>query len=251
MTLERLAAETLAPEGHAFFTRRGGVSKGLYAGLNCGAGSDDAAEAVARNRALAAQALGAAPGRLVTLHQVHSAEALKVDGPLAERPKADAMATAEPGLVLGILTADCMPVLLADAAAGVVGAAHAGWRGALKGVIEAAIGAMEGLGAERGRIRAAIGPCISQAAYEVGPEFMEEFMDGDSGSERFFASGAGGRHLFDLPGYGLRRLRGAGVAEAVWTRHCTFGDPARFFSYRRATQGGAPDYGRLLSAIRL
>lgn len=251
MTLERLAAETLAPEGHAFFTRRGGVSKGIYAGLNCGAGSDDDADAVARNRALAAQALGAEPDRLVTLHQVHSAEALKVDGPLAERPKADAMATAEPGLVLGILTADCMPVLLAEPEAGVVGAAHAGWRGALEGVIEAAIGAMEGLGAERGRIRAAIGPCISQAAYEVGPEFMEEFMDRDPGSERFFANGAGDRHLFDLPGYGLGRLRGAGVAEAAWTRHCTFGDPARFFSYRRATQGGEPDYGRLLSAIRL
>ena len=251
MTLERLTAQTLAPEAHAFFTRRGGVSEGLYAGLNCGTGSGDAADAVARNRALAAQALGCEPARLVTLHQIHSADALAVDGPLAERPKADALATAEPGLVLGILTADCMPVLLAEPEAGVVGAAHAGWRGALEGVIEAAIGAMEGLGAARGRIRAAIGPCISQAAYEVGPEFIEEFMDRDPGSDRFFANGAHDRHLFDLPGYGLRRLREAGVAEALWTRHCTYGDPDRFFSYRRATHEGAPDYGRLLSAIRL
>jgi YfiH family protein len=253
MTLEILTSRRLAPVRHGFFTRRGGASSGVFAGLNCGPGSSDIAEVVALNRARAAGALGLAPDRLVTLHQVHSARVVTVTAaPLpAPRPEADALVTATPGLALAVLTADCQPVLFADAAAGVIGAAHAGWRGALDGVLEATLGAMEALGAQRGRVVAAIGPTISQRAYEVGPEFMDRFLDDDPANARFFANGEGDRLLFDLPGYGLHRLRAAGVAEAEWTRHCTYSDAGRFFSYRRATHRGEADYGRLLSAIRL
>ncbi|GMG83686.1 peptidoglycan editing factor PgeF [Paralimibaculum aggregatum] len=247
--LSPLRAAGLAPLPHGFFTRAGGVSTGLYESLNGGQGSDDDAAAVAENRARIAAHLGA--GGLVTVAQVHSADAVAVAGPWAgETPRADAMASATPGIALGILTADCAPVLLADPAAGVVGAAHAGWRGALDGVLEAALDRMIGLGARRERIRAAIGPTISQAAYEVGPEFLERFLDEDPENARFFAGGDGGRARFDLPSYALSRLRGAGV-EAEWTGHCTYRDPARFFSYRRATHEGAPDYGRLVAAIAL
>jgi polyphenol oxidase len=161
------------------------------------------------------------------------------------------MVTATPGLALAVLTADCQPVLFADAAAGVVGAAHAGWKGALDGVLEATLDAMEGLGADRSRTVAVIGPTISQAAYEVGPEFVERFLDADPENARFFAGGQGDRAQFDLPGYGLHRLRAAGVGEAIWTRHCTYADPARFFSYRRSVHHREADYGRLISAIRV
>ena len=238
------------PVRHAFLTRRGGVSGGLYASLNCGRGSDDDPEAVAANRALAAEALGVAPAALATVHQVHSARAvvLREAGP---PPEADALATDRPGLALGILTADCAPVLLADAEAGVVGAAHAGWRGALGGVIEAAVEAMVGLGARPGRIAAAVGPCIGPAAYEVGPELEARFTAHDPASARFFHAPAGRRAHLDLPAYALHRLRGAGVARAEWTGHCTHADPARFFSYRRSRRAGEPDYGRLLSVVRL
>jgi len=251
MTLEILTADSLAPLRHGFFTRRGGASSGVFAGLNCGMGSSDQAEIVQINRARAAAAMAVAPDALVSVHQVHSADVAVIDGPLAGRPTADAMVTARPGLALAVLTADCQPVLMADTRAGVIGAVHAGWRGALDGVLEATVEAMERLGAARRHIRAVIGPTISQAAYEVGPEFLETFLADDAGNHRFFAGGAGGRYHFDLPAYGLARLRAAGIEMAEWTRHCTYADPERFYSYRRATHAGEADYGRLISAIRL
>ena len=251
MTLEILTAPALAPLRHGFFTRKGGASSGVFAGLNCGPASSDQSAVVSINRARVAQAMGVAPDRLVSVHQVHSANVVTVDGPLTDRPRADAMVTATPGLALAVLTADCQPVLLADAQAGVIGAAHAGWRGALAGVLEAAVAAMVALGARPASITAVIGPTISQRAYEVGPDLLEEFLDHDPDNARFFAQGAGDRLLFDLPGFGLARLRAAGVGEALWTRHCTYSDPHLFYSYRRATHGGEADYGRLISAIRL
>ncbi|MDZ4096678.1 MAG: peptidoglycan editing factor PgeF [Paracoccaceae bacterium] len=251
--LEMLTADALAPLRHGFFTRKGGASSGIFSGLNCGPGSSDIAEVVLINRARVAQAMGATPDRLITLHQFHSADVLPVSAAptTAERPRADALVTATPGLLLGVLTADCQPVLFADPRAQVIGAAHAGWRGAQAGVLEATLAAMEALGATRANITAIIGPTISQAAYEVGPEFVESFLDDDPQSARFFANGKGDRALFDLPGYSLARLRAAGVGHAEWTRHCTYGDPDRFYSYRRTTHAGEADYGRLISVIRL
>lgn len=239
------------PVRHGFFTRKGGASSGIFAGLNCGPGSTDQAEAVTINRGRVAEALDLTPDHLVSVHQVHSADAVAINAPLAIRPLADALVTATPGLGLAVLTADCQPVLFADHQARVIGAAHAGWRGAKDGVLEATLTAMEALGAKRGAIAAVIGPCISQAAYEVGQEFFENFTDDDPETRRFFVGGKGDRMLFDLPGYGLWRLREAGVGHAEWTRHCTYGDPARFFSYRRTTHVGEADYGRLISVIRL
>jgi purine-nucleoside/S-methyl-5'-thioadenosine phosphorylase / adenosine deaminase len=252
VTLEILTSDRLAGTPHGFFTRRGGASSGIYAGLNCGPGSHDQREAVALNRARVAAALEVAPERLLSLHQTHSADVVTA-GPegWTERPRADAAVTAEPGLALGILTADCAPVLLSDREAGVIGAAHAGWRGALDGVLEATVAAMERLGARPGAIRAVVGPTISQRAYEVGPELFDRFRDEEAGYERFFVPAGGDRLRFDLPGFVLERLRAAGVAEAAWIGACTYSDPDRFFSYRRTTHAGEPDYGRLISAIRL
>ncbi|EKX57080.1 peptidoglycan editing factor PgeF [Cereibacter sphaeroides] len=249
--MELITADALAPFRHGFFTRKGGASSGVFAGLNCGPGSSDLAEVVTINRARVAEAMGVAADRLVTVNQVHSPDVLTVTGPLAERPRADALVTAVPGLAIAVLTADCQPVLMADAEGGVVAAAHAGWRGTKAGVLEATLAAMEDLGADRARVAAVIGPTISQAAYEVGPEFVEEFLDEDPEAARFFAQGPGDRALFDLPAFGLARLRAAGVGQAEWTRHCTYRDPERFFSYRRTTHAGEADYGRLISAIRL
>ena len=251
MTLEILTSDSLTPFRHGFFTRRGGASSGVFGGLNCGQGSSDQANVVTINRARVAEAMQVTPDHLVTVHQVHSPDAVTVDGPLAERPRADAMVTATPGVALAVLTADCQPVLFADRKAGVVGAAHAGWRGARDGVLEATLEAMEALGAQRGDIRAVIGPSISQSNYEVGPEFLDDFMADEPENSRFFANGAEGKYMFDLPGYGLHRLRVAGVGAAEWTRHCTYADPERFFSYRRATHFNEADYGRLISVIRL
>ncbi|WP_439526406.1 peptidoglycan editing factor PgeF [Roseovarius mucosus] len=251
MTLEILTADSLAPLRHGFFTRRGGASSGVFAGLNCGPGSSDQSEIVQINRARVAEAMGVAPDHLITVHQVHSADVVTVTGPMGTRPRADAMVTDVPGVALAVLTADCQPVLFADVANGVIGAAHAGWRGALEGVLEATVVGMEGLGADRRRIRAVIGPSISQAAYEVGPEFIEAFLAEDSDNARFFANGEGGRYQFDLPGFGLHRLRQSGIGQAEWTRHCTYADPERFYSYRRTTHAGEADYGRLISVIRL
>ena len=251
MTLEILTADALVPLRHGFFTRKGGASSGIFSGLNCGTGSSDQSEAVAINRGRVAQAMEVPPTHLVTVHQVHSADVATLTAPTAERIRADAMVTATPGLALGILTADCQPVLFADAEAGVIGAAHAGWRGALEGVLEATLDAMEALGADRAKTAAVIGPSISQAAYEVGPEFLETFLAEDPAYSRFFAGGDGDRVHFDLPAFGLHRLREAGIGAAEWTRHCTYADPARFYSYRRSVHAGEADYGRLLSAIRL
>ncbi|VDC32861.1 peptidoglycan editing factor PgeF [Pseudogemmobacter humi] len=246
-----LITSDLIPFRHGFFTRKGGASSGIFAGLNCGSGSSDQAEIVAINRARVASAMEVEPGALVSVHQVHSPDVVTVTGPPDARPTADAMVTNVPGLALSVLTADCQPVLFAEPEAQVIGAAHAGWRGAVNGVLEATLDAMVALGAERGRIRAVIGPTISQAAYEVSEEFLQTFLTEDPGNARFFANGRDGRYQFDLPAYGLYRLREAGVAEAEWTRHCTYSDPARFFSYRRTTHAGEADYGRLIAAIRL
>lgn len=252
MTLEIITTPELRKVRHGFFTRRGGASSGVFEGLNCGPGSSDQAEMVRINRARVAEAMEVDDDGLTTVHQTHSAHVVAVDGPLPDpRPKADAMVTALPGVALGVLTADCQPVLFADARSGVVGAAHAGWKGARDGVLEATLDAMETLGADRADIIAVIGPTISQRAYEVGPEFLETFLDDDADSARFFINGKNDRYHFDLPGYGLHRLRQAGVGEATWTRHCTYSEPDRFFSYRRSVHRKEADYGRLISVIRL
>ena len=252
MTLEILTSDILSPVKHGFFTRRGGASSGVYAGLNCGYGSSDQSEIVTLNRGRVAEAMGVAADHLATVHQVHSDRVAVLDeAPGGETRTADAMVTATPGLALAVLTADCQPVLFADAEAGVIGAAHAGWKGALDGVLDATLDAMEGLGAERRRIKAAIGPSISQRAYEVGPEFLDRFMDEDAENARFFANGDGDRYQFDLIGFGLGRLRYLGAGEAQWIGHCTYSDEERFYSYRRSVHRKEADYGRLISAITL
>lgn len=251
MTLEILTSDSLGAVRHGFFTRHGGASSGVFAGLNCGSGSSDQREIVAINRARVADAMQVAHDHLVGVHQIHSATAVTVDGPLAEKPRADAIVTATPGVALSVLTADCQPVLFADTDAGVIGAAHAGWRGALDGILLATVDAMEALGASRRNITAIIGPCISQRAYEVGPEFIESFLAEDPDFARYFANGQGDRLQFDLPGFGLNRLRAAGVGHAEWTHHCTYSDPGRFYSYRRSTHAKEADYGRLIAAITL
>lgn len=252
MTLEILKSEQLGAVRHGFFTRRGGASTGVYDSLNCGTGSQDRPEAVRLNRARVAEALGVGPERLLSLRQVHSARVVVAGAEgWTERPEADAAVTAQPGLALSVLTADCAPVLLHDPEAGVIGAAHAGWRGAIDGILEATLTAMEGLGAQAARVRAAIGPTISQRHYEVGPEFMEHFADENPEYRRHFAGAPGERPHFDLPGFALGRLRAAGVTQAGWIGRCTYADPDRFFSYRRSSHTGAEDYGRLISAIAL
>jgi len=251
MTLDIITSDLLAPLQHGFFGRAGGASSGVFQGLNCGTGSSDQDEAVTINRARVALAIGVAPSALQGMHQVHSAQVVTVTEPIVPRPRADALVTAVPGLALSVLTADCQPVLLADARAGVIGATHAGWRGALAGVLEATVAAMVALGAVPDRIVAVIGPTISQRAYEVGPDLMDTVLADDPAAARFFAAGAGDRMQFDLPGYGLYRLRAAGVGVAAWTRHCTYSDPARFFSYRRSVHQREADYGRLIAVIRL
>ncbi|MDW3225050.1 MAG: peptidoglycan editing factor PgeF [Paracoccaceae bacterium] len=251
MTLEILTSEDLLPLKHGFFTRRGGASSGVFAGLNCGLGSSDQSEIVAINRARVANAMDVPTHMLLGVHQVHSNKAITVAGASDKKPKADAMVTDTPGLALSVLTADCQPVLFADVENQVIGAAHAGWRGALEGILEATIDAMCGLGATRQKIVAVIGPTISQRAYEVGPEFFEIFIAENDGYARFFANGEGDRLHFDLPGFGLHRLREAGIGSAEWTRHCTYADAERFYSYRRTTHEQEADYGRLIAAITL
>ena len=251
MTLEIITADSLSPLRHGFFTRRGGASSGVFEGLNCGVGSSDQKEIVTINRGRVAEALDVNPAHLVGVHQVHSARAVVITEPTTDRPQADALVTTEPGIALSVLTADCQPVLFAEPDAGVIAAAHAGWRGALDGVIEQTIDTMCSLGAAREKIAAVIGPSISQSAYEVGPEFFDAFMAEDTEYARFFANGQGDRMQFDLPAFGLHRLRNAGIGSSEWTRHCTYADPARFYSYRRATHAKEADYGRLIAAIRL
>jgi hypothetical protein len=239
---------------HGFFTRDGGVSDGFYDSLNGGLGSGDAPARVAENRARMAAALGVAPDRLVTAYQVHSPDVVVATQPWtrAQAPRADAVVTRVRGLAVGVTTADCGPVLLADREAGVVGAAHAGWKGALAGVVEAAIAAMEQLGAARTRIVAALGPTIRQPNYEVGPDFVARFAADDAANARFFAPAARAGHaMFDLAGYIAARLQNAGVGRIEDLGHCTYADPARFFSYRRSTHRAEADYGRHVNAIAL
>ena len=252
MTVRVNRAAALEAVPHGFLGRRGGVSTGILAGLNVGTGSGDDAQALAENRRRAIDAV--LPGaQLATAYQVHSAEAVYVAEPWPheERPQADAMVTDTPGLLLGILTADCAPVLLADREAGVVGAAHAGWRGALAGVTDAAISAMEALGAKRERIAAAIGPCIARASYEVDVGFRDRFLAADASNRRFFTAPDGGKPHFDLEAYVAARLESAGVDEVERLGLDTYGDPGRFYSFRRATHRGEPDYGRQISLIGL
>lgn len=251
MMLDIMTAPLLAPVRHGFFGRAGGASSGVFGGLNCGYGSTDQHEAVTINRGRVAEAMQVAPDALVGVHQFHSAAVVTVTDATADRPRADGLVTALPGLALSILTADCQPVLLADPVAGVIGAAHAGWKGAVAGVLEATVNAMVALGARPADIRAVIGPTISQRNYEVGPEVYDTVMTADDAAARFFVKGAGDRLHFDLPGYGLHRLRQAGVGRAEWTRHCTYADPARFFSYRRSVHTKEADYGRLIAAIAI
>lgn len=250
MSLDIITDPALDGLRHGFFGRAGGASSGVFEGLNCGYGSSDQHEVVQINRARVATALGVAPDAMAAVHQVHSTTVVTLDAPQDTPPQADGLVTATPGLALTVLTADCQPVLFADPQAGVIGAAHAGWRGAVDGMLEETVEAMLALGADRDRIRAVIGPTISQRNYEVGPEFFDEFRDLDPDSPRFFVNGVGDRMQFDLPGYGMHRLRRAGV-EAHWTRHCTYADRDRFFSYRRSTHAREADYGRLISAIVL
>ncbi|MBV1863966.1 MAG: peptidoglycan editing factor PgeF [Rhodobacteraceae bacterium] len=253
MTLEIITSDAIAAR-HGFFTRKGGISSGIFAGLNCGPGSSDQDEVVQLNRHLVAESLGVADKNLLTVHQVHSAEVITVASPFSAdhpKPKGDALVTSQKGLALGILTADCAPILFEDSKAGVIGAAHAGWQGALGGVIATVITAMEALGADRQSIHASIGPCISQKAYEVGQEFLEEFIALDMQFTSFFAQGEGDRYQFDLPRFCLHKLRQEQIGQANWTSHCTYSEENRFYSYRRTTHRGEPDYGRQISAIVL
>ena len=250
MMLEILTSDAIRPR-HGFFTRKGGASSGIFAGLNCGPGSSDQSDIVMINRARVATAMGLEAEALVSLSQVHSATVATLTEPPTAKLLADGMVTNVPGLGLAILTADCQPVLFADATAGVIGAAHAGWRGAKDGVLGATVEAMLALGATRAGIAAVIGPSISQTAYEVGPEFFATFTAETPDNARFFSSGKGDRLLFDLPAFGLHRLAQAGVGHAAWTGHCTYSDPQRFYSYRRTTHAGEADFGRLIAVIRL
>jgi purine-nucleoside/S-methyl-5'-thioadenosine phosphorylase / adenosine deaminase len=252
--LQAQSLARLAGIRHGFFTRSGGVSQGVYATLNGGTGSDDAPDKVAENRARMAAALGVAPDRLLTAHQIHSPDVAVAEQPWTRenRPRADAIVTSTPGLAVGVSTADCGPLLFADSVAGVIGAAHAGWRGALTGVVEATIAAMEKLGANRGRIAAALGPTIRQRNYEVGPEFVVRFLAADAANARFFtASKRDGHAQFDLTGYIADRIAGAGIENFEDLGFCTYAEPEHFYSYRRMTRLGEPDYGRHVNAIAL
>ena len=239
---------------HGFFTRQGGVSTGLYGSLNGGLGSDDKSENVHENRRRMAETLGASPEHFLSLYQIHSADVVTVTTPwpVQDRPKADAMVTRLEGVTLAIATADCGPVLFADREAGVIGAAHAGWKGAFTGVLEATLDAMEKLGAKREHITAVLGPTISQKAYEVGPEFKAQFLAADIDHAAFFSPGEQiGKSLFDLPAFITHRMKEAGVGTFIDLALCTYSDETRFFSYRRTTHRAEKDYGRLISAISL
>lgn len=250
--IDTTRASVLGAVPHAFLGRGGGASQGIYASLNVGLGSKDDPAAVRENRRRAVEAVGC-PAKLVTLHQVHSATVVTVTEAVPDdaRPEADGMVTDRCGLALGILTADCAPVLLADAEAGVIGAAHAGWKGALTGVLGNTVAAMEALGAERSRIAAAVGPCIARRSYEVDGAFLRRFTDVDPSFERFFASGRPGHHQFDLEGFVAARLAAEGLGTIETLGIDTYAHPERYFSYRRTTHAGEPDYGRQLSLIAL
>ncbi|QDG76475.1 peptidoglycan editing factor PgeF [Labrenzia sp. PHM005] len=252
----KLEAPELQSDGlsHGFFTREGGVSSGLYDSLNIGLGSDDDRDLVLENRSRVARTFGVARDHLVSPYQIHSPDVLTVDGPWLDDQsrKADALVTATPNLALGISTADCGPVLFADPEASVIGAAHSGWKGAISGVLQNTVAAMENLGAQRGRIRAVLGPTISQASYEVGPEFHDRFLsESSSWAQYFIPSSQDGFHMFNLPAFITDRLTGLGLAHVNAMNICTYKDEARFFSYRRTTHRKEPDYGRQVSAIMI
>ncbi len=252
MSVEVLRAGNLGPIPHGFLGRRGGVSTGLYAGLNVGLGSDDDRAAIARNRELARDAV--LPGAtLVTVHQVHSPDVVRVMTPIPEddRPKADALVTDRPGLLLGVLAADCVPILFADAGRGIVGAAHSGWKGALHGVGEATMDAMVALGADRDAIACAIGPCIGRASYEVSEAFADPFLARDGEDARFFSAGRLGHLMFDIGGYVAARLAAAGAGSVTLMDEDTYTQPERFYSYRRSCHAGEFGYGRQISLIGL
>jgi len=252
--LEHEALASLSAVRHGFFTRAGGVSDGVYASLNCGFGSKDDPEAVRENRTRAAAAFGLLAEDICTAYQVHSDQVVSVEKawPHADEPHADALVSDTPGLVLGILTADCAPVLLADNDNHVIGALHAGWRGALGGILEAGVAGMCRLGANPTTIRVVIGPTIGPESYEVGPEFPAPFLAHDPGAQVFFGPAVrDGHYLFDLPGYVARRLGALGLGEIAQLRRDTYAEDAQFFSYRRNSQRGESDYGRLLAAIAL
>ena len=238
---------------HGFFTREGGVSGGLYQSLNCGFGSDDDPVNVAENRRRVCDTLDVAADALITPYQVHGTHVVAVDQPWTydTAPKADGLATSVPGIALGILTADCAPVLFADREAGVIGACHAGWRGALDGIIEATLATMDRLGAHRSNICAAIGPCIAQASYQVGAEFRNQFLAADDGNARYFDGDNEGRYRFDLPRFVAACLNRAGIADTGWVGIDNYTEDRQLFSYRRATHRGEKDFGRGLSAIVL
>ncbi len=239
---------------HGFFNRQGGASKGIYASLNCGLGSGDNRDIVVKNRSTVATHLNLAPDQLITAYQHHSPEVVTVTTAWNSKdaPRADGMVTSKRNIGLGLLTADCAPVLFADPNAHVIGAAHAGWRGAVAGITDNIITAMESLGAQRASIVAVIGPTISQSAYEVGPEFIENFLEQDPTHEQFFTPSSRDRHfMFDLPGYVIQRLEAANIASSSWVGHCTYAAEDQFFSYRRATHKGEKDYGRQISVIAL
>jgi len=251
--LQSPALHFLDGVAHGFFGRRGGVSTGIYASLNCGYGSGDNVESVRENRSRVAASLGTSEPQLVTLYQIHSAEAVEVTDTWVrgEGPKADGMVTTMRGVALGVLAADCTPVLFADATAGVIGSAHAGWKGAFTGIVEAVVARMETLGAKRSRIIAGVGPCISQASYEVGPEFRVRFMEQAEGNEHYFVPSARAEHWqFDLQAYVRARLVASDVECDMWSS-CTYKNEHEYFSFRRATHRGEPNYGRNLSAIML
>lgn len=253
MRIESTALSALQGAAHGFFTSEGGVSTGLYTSLNCGQGSRDDPEAVAENRRRVGATLGVAGAHLLSANQIHSATAILVDAPWPpdDHPKVDGLVTRTPGLAIGVLTADCAPVLFCDPIAGVVGAAHSGWRGALGGILESTLAVMEQAGARRANISAVVGPCISQQNYEVGPELREPFLQQNQANARYFAGGAENRWRFDLADYVAARLEAANVGRVETLGLCTYADAARFYSYRRSCHRGEVDYGRQLSAVAL
>ena len=251
MTSDVVKSDLLDPDLHGFFTRNGGVSTGDYESLNCGAGSSDAPDDVKANRRHVAAALGIKPENLVSLSQCHSNHVAEISQPPDTRIRGDGMVSRTPGMALAILTADCAPILFSTLDCSVVGAAHAGWKGALGGIIEATVETMITNGADRLLISAVVGPCISQNAYEVGPDYRDAFLAASPGNRRFFAPGDSDRFHFDLAGFCMQRLQDSGVTRASWTGHCTYTNADRFFSYRRTVHRGRPDYGRMASVIRV
>ena len=252
MTLKRIESPNLPNVNHGFYTRLGGASSGIFNGLNCGIGSSDQREIVEINRARVAQDMGGEATNLIALHQFHSADVVTVSDTFTDRPHADGVVSNRKGDILTILTADCQPVLLHDADAGVIGACHAGWKGALAGVIGATVDAMLKLGAARNRIHAAIGPCISQSAYEVGAEFRDQFVAHDPAFKTFFIAGEqAGKFQFDLPAFGLHTLMTEEIKSAHWIGECTYSNEEYYYSYRRTTHNAEADYGRLISCITL